>query len=172
MFHGIEFGRIARQPLQGQPAALGGNEIAHEGAAMSRQTVPDHPQGPARVPHQVFEKLDDLGRFDGPRKELEVEVPPGDSRHHRKGLPVEMKTEHWGLASGRPGAHPVRPFAQSAFVDEDNGLTSFFGFFLAPASAGASTFGWLRRYLPRRVPPAAAASNPKRAAGARHGPWN
>jgi hypothetical protein len=62
MFHRIELRRIAGQPLQGEPTALGGDEVSHREAAMSWQTVPDHQQGPTQVPHQVLQKLDDLRR--------------------------------------------------------------------------------------------------------------
>jgi len=110
---------------------LGRDETAHGGTALPGQTVPDYQQRSAQVPHQVLQKLDDLRRLDRPGKQFGVEVPPRDPGPDRKRLPVEVEVEHRRLSTRRPSAHAVGPFAQSAFVDEDNGWASNFGVFLS-----------------------------------------
>ena len=72
MFHRIEFRRIARQPFQGEAAALGGDEVAHGGTAVSGQAVPDDQQRPTQVSQQVLQEFDNLRRLDSSRKEFEV----------------------------------------------------------------------------------------------------
>jgi hypothetical protein len=72
---------------------------------------------------QVLQELDDLRRLDGPREKLEVEVPPGDPSHHRQGLPAEVVLQHWRLAARCPSTIAVRALTQSAFIDEDDGLS-------------------------------------------------
>src|SRR6266536_2790819 len=67
------------------------------------------------------EKLDDLRTANGPRKQPKVEVPPRHPRHGRQRLPVEVILQHRRLSLRGPGATAVRAFAQSAFVDEDDG---------------------------------------------------
>src|SRR5215469_6689040 len=74
------------------------------------------------------EEQDHLQRTNGTRKETEV-VPPFDSCHSRKRLPVEVVLQHWCLSFRRPGAAAMRPLAQSALVDEDDGPTFLAGFF-------------------------------------------
>src|ERR1700752_2024334 len=76
------------------------------------------------------EKLDDLQAADGSGKEPKIKVPKRDSRHHRKRLPREVILQHRGLSLRRPGARAVWPFAQSAFVEEDDGEALFLAFFL------------------------------------------
>src|SRR5207245_1344456 len=68
--------------------------------------------------------------MDGDGIEPEVEVPPGDAGRRRQHLPVEMMLQYRGLPARRPGPHPMRSFAQSAFVDEDDGAPLAEGCFL------------------------------------------
>src|SRR5216683_2989923 len=78
----------------------------------------------------MAEEVDHLGGMDRAGIEPEVEVPPGDPGCRREHLPVEMMLQHRGLPARRPGAHPLRPFVHSAFVDEDDRAPLAAGFFL------------------------------------------
>ena len=76
------------------------------------------------------EELNDLRAADGAGKQAEVKVPPGDARHGRQRLPVEVVLQHRSLSPRRPGAAAVGPLAQSALVDENDRPSFFLGFFL------------------------------------------
>ena len=78
----------------------------------------------------MFEKLDDLLGLDRLFEDLKVEVPDGDAGDDRERFPVEVKLEHRCLSAGRPGAPPMRPLAQTTFVDEDDRAALVLGFFL------------------------------------------
>lgn len=52
-----------------------------------------------------------------------------DPRRCREGFLVEVVLQNGSLAVPRPGAHPVRPLAYSALVDEDNRAPLGLGFF-------------------------------------------
>jgi hypothetical protein len=95
-----------------------------------RQPVPDHQQLAREVAQQMAEEVDHLGGMDGAGIEPEVEVPPGDAGRCRQHLPVEMMLQHRSLPARRPGPHPMRPFAHSALVDEDDRAPLAEGFFL------------------------------------------
>jgi MFS family permease len=51
----------------------------------------------------------------------EIEVPPDDPGGDRQHLPGEVILQDRSLSARRPGPHPMRAFAQSALVDEDDG---------------------------------------------------
>src|SRR5438270_2383565 len=76
------------------------------------------------------QKDDDLFLPDRLREDLEVKVPECHSGGNGNGFPVEVVLEHGSLAAWRPGATPVGPLAQPAFVDEDDRAPFFLGFFL------------------------------------------
>src|SRR5215467_5706383 len=80
------------------------------------------------------EELDDLRTANASGKQAKVKVPPGDPRHRRQHLPVKVILQHRRLSPRRPGPTAMRSFAQSAFVDEDDGMALFGLFFnLRPA---------------------------------------
>ena len=108
------------------------HELPDRPAAMRGQSVPDDQQLARKMTQQMREKLDDLRAADGSWKQPEIEVPPSDSRHHRKCLPREVVLQHRCLSFRCPGACAVRALAQSAFVGEDDGTPFFSGFFLIP----------------------------------------
>src|SRR3954449_5508051 len=84
----------------------------------------------------MFKKLDDLLGLDRLFEDLKVEVPDGDAGDDRERFPVEMKLQDGCLSARRPGAPPMRPLAQTTFVDEDDRPALVLGFFfLSPASA-------------------------------------
>lgn len=68
---------------------------------MDHGTVQDDQQLAGQLSLEVFQELDDLRTFDGPRLKLEIEIPNGDPADDRKLLPVEVKFQHWGFAQVR-----------------------------------------------------------------------
>jgi hypothetical protein len=125
----VQFRCIGWQILHLQSAFLVADELLSETAPMARKPVPNHQDVALDVTEQVFQKLDNLFGLDG-ALDLEIEIPVGQTGDHRKSFPVEMKLEDGRLAARRPGAPPMGPLAQTAFVDEDNGAAFFFSFFL------------------------------------------
>ena len=136
----VQLGRVAREILQDNPAALGGDVVAHDPAAVGGQTVPDDEQLAAEMALQVGEKLDNLRSLDRAGEQPEVETPPGDPCDRREQVPVEVVLEDRRLSARRPGPAAVRPLSQSAFVDEDDRLPLRGGLFF---NAGQRTrFQW------------------------------
>src|SRR5205807_7265828 len=78
----------------------------------------------------MFKKLDDLLGLNYLLEDLKVEVPDGDAGDDRERFPVEVKLEDRCLPARRPGAPPMRPLAQTTFVDEDDRPALVLGFFL------------------------------------------
>src|SRR6201987_454431 len=126
----IELGGIARQPFEHQPALLGTDEVAYQPRPMRWQAVPDHQQPAPQLTQQMAEEVNHLGRADGGRVQPEVKVRPSDAGSGRQLLPIEVILHHRGLPARRPGSYPMRPFAQSAFVDEDDRAPLAEGFLL------------------------------------------
>jgi len=140
---GIQFRRIARKELQIYPASCPAHEVSHHSAAMRLDSVPDHDEIASEVSEKVLQKLHYLRTPDRSRVEAEVEVPPGDPRDSRKRMPVEVILKHWRLTLWCPGAVSLRPFAQSALVDENYCPALFAGFFLS----SGHRFSFHRRIL-------------------------
>jgi hypothetical protein len=126
----IQLRRVAGKKLHPQSPTLLADELPSQAAAMAGESVPDDQQLARNMAQQVRKKLDHLGAANGPREQPEVEVPPRHPCHRRQRLPVEVILQHRGLAARRPGAAAMWAFAQSAFVDEDDGAALFLGFFL------------------------------------------
>ena len=140
VLHGVELGRVPRQRLQRDPAALSADVLLHDTAAVRGQAVPDDEELAAQMALQVPEEFDDLRPFDRSREESEVETPPRDAGDRREQVPVEVLLEDRRLSARRPRPTPVRPFGQSALVDEDDRLPVGGGVFF---SAGHRTrFQW------------------------------
>src|SRR5437868_7377122 len=104
--------------------------VAHETAAMGRQAVPDQKQRLANALHERLQKIDDLRTLDRTSVQPEIETQERESSNRRQTLPVEIELENGGLPAGRPRATPMRPLAQSAFVDEDDRAPFSARFFL------------------------------------------
>ena len=123
----VEFWSIGGQELEFEPALLGQDEFAHKLDAMLAQSVPDHKQIPVDVSQQMSERDHDLG----------LRMAPGNSRkqklHHvtpaidESVFQLKWNWKHRGLLGRGRRSHTMRPFAQSAFVDEDDGLVSVIG---------------------------------------------
>ena len=79
----------------------------------------------------MAKEIDDLGGVDGAGVEPEIKIPPGNPRHRRQQMPVEVILQHRRVSARGPGAHPMGALAQSAFVDEDDGAPRAERFFLS-----------------------------------------
>src|SRR5208337_610837 len=130
VLHRIEFGGITRQLLDREPTPLGADKFADQSCPMLWQPVPDHQQLAWQMTQQVAEEVHHLGGANGGGIEPEVKTPPGDSGRGRQHLPIEVILQHWRLPARGPGPHSLRSFAQSAFVDEDEGAPLAARFFL------------------------------------------
>jgi hypothetical protein len=131
VFDRVEFRSISGQAFQFEPGALAGGPALDQAAAVRRKAVPDDQQLAWDVAQKVGKKLNYLGTANGAWEEPEIKLPPGYPGHGREQLPIEVVLQHWSLPARRPGAAAVGPFAQSAFVDEDDGLARPAGFFLS-----------------------------------------
>jgi len=129
ILHGVQFRGIGRQELQPESATLLAHEVPYHAAAVTGQSVPYDQQLAGNVTEQVGEKLDDLRAADRTGKQTEVEVPPGHARDRRQGLPVKVVLQHRCFPLRGPSTAAVWPFAQPAFVDEDDGSPFGFGLF-------------------------------------------
>ena len=130
VLHRIQFGRIRREVLRLQATFLVADELLRNFAAVARKPIPNQQDVAINVAEQVFEELDDLLGLDGLFEDLKIEIPEGDAGDDGQGLPVEVELEYRRLPSRRPGAPPMRPLAQAAFVYEDDRPALFLGFFL------------------------------------------
>src|SRR6267143_4816214 len=100
VFHRIKLRRVGRQELQLNLAALLGDKLAHQPAAVDGQSIPNDGELDTEVALEVCQELDHLGSFDAADKKTKVEIPHGDSGHGRKALPVEGVLQDWSLATG------------------------------------------------------------------------
>ena len=130
VFHRIQFGGVGGKILDMDSAAELVDIVAHETAAVGRQAVPDQKQRLANALHERLQKIDDLRTLDRTSVQPEIETQERESSNRRQTLPVEIELENGGLPAGRPRATPMRPLAQSAFVDEDDRAPFSARFFL------------------------------------------
>jgi hypothetical protein len=129
VFGRIEFGGIGGKEMKFEATGLLGGKIADRATVMDAQTIPDNQQIAGDVAQQVPQKLDGLRGANRAGEKLEVEPEPGDAGHRRQGLPSKVILQDRRLAARRPGPGAMGPFAQSAFVDKDDGFALFPGFF-------------------------------------------
>ena len=130
ILHGIEFRCIGRQADYLQASVGGDHKLFDRLAAMNGGSVPQDQQRAWQVTQERFQEVNDLGTFDRSSVDLKIEVPESDAGNHREAFPTESLLDDWGLAAGRPSAHPVRARTQAAFVEEDDGASFARGFFL------------------------------------------
>jgi hypothetical protein len=131
VFHGIEFGRISRQEFDLYPPGGFFHEIADQATTVTPKPIPDHKNIARDVAHQMSKEFHNLRASNCSREKSEVKSPPGDTSNSRNRLPVEVELKHWSLPARRPRSASMRPFAQTAFVHEYNGLPLQLGFFLS-----------------------------------------
>lgn len=145
VFRWIQFGRVGRQAGHDQATVGILDEVLNATAAMCGESVPDHQEASGKLPHQMAQKINDLGGADGAAIETEIESPPRDARDDGQFAPVEIERQLRGLSLGCPRARDGRAFAQSTFVHENDGSAFAAGFFLVLATCIASNGRWLSR---------------------------
>lgn len=118
----IQLWSVSREAFDLEPVAMLADEVGDFPTPVHRQTIPNYQQRPGQLSQETAKKVDHLGAANRAWIEPKVEVPPGYPRDRREGFPVEMELEDRGVAAGRPGSTPVGSFAESALVDEDDGL--------------------------------------------------
>ena len=89
----IEFRRVGRQVLSGDPSVQTGEEFADQTTLVRGQSIPDDQQGRGYLAEEVGEKHDDLFFRNGFIEKLEIEIPQRHTRRHRNGPPVEVILE-------------------------------------------------------------------------------
>ena len=132
----VELRRVAGQPLDREPRALGPEVRLHGPTLMRGQPVPD--QGnptPAKLALQVGQELHQGGIIVAARASCKTqpaapEIPP---ERHGDGdgelLPVEGVDQDGGFAAGRPRATDRRPLGDATLVLEDDPAAEFSRFF-------------------------------------------
>lgn len=152
IFHGVEFRCIGGKKLQEDATFLPGDELIHQTAAMTSQSVPDDQQFSGNVAQKVGQKLHHLWASDGAREQTEIEVPPRHTRHCRQRFPVEVKLQHRSLSSRSPGSASMRTLAQTTLIDENYCPVGVFGVFF--------TTGQRRRFQRRIAPSSRSKARP------------
>ena len=143
----IELGRVTGQALQHDLVVERFDVVANGAASMRGKSVPDDRQLRADLRFERLEELDQLWALDRTTKEPEVETPERDPGDQRERVPVEAVLNRRRAAFWRPGPDSRGAFAQSKFVDEDDGSSLSSGLFFAQASVWFS----IRESLPRRA---------------------
>jgi hypothetical protein len=130
VLHRVQLRGIGRQIFELQATFLVADESLGGQTPVGRKPVPDQQDVAIDVAEQVFQKLNNLLGLNGLFEDLKVEVPEGDAGDDRQCFPVEVKLQDRRLPAWCPGASPMRPLAQSAFVGEDDRAALFLSFFL------------------------------------------
>lgn len=120
----VQFRSISWQPLDGDPPRWLLQVVPDKATAMAGQAVPYYQHLPPQVARGGTKKVDPLLGVHRPWIETKVGIPERDARDGREGFPVEVILEprvpvpkgNRGLASGRPGPHPLRTLTQSALI--------------------------------------------------------
>lgn len=128
-FNRIKFGGIGRQARHRNMSVQLFQPGADLAAAMDRRAIPDDQQRLFDLTLEGAQKFDDLLGTNGAGKEPKVELREGQTGDGRELLPGETVLKNWRLAAQAPGAGDAGPFAQSGFVDEDDGAVFSLGFF-------------------------------------------
>lgn len=84
----IQIGRVRRQILERNLAALLLGVVAHESGTVSLQAIPDDQELATDRRLQCFEELNDLGTLDSPWKEPKVKPPEAQPRSVRPSHPA------------------------------------------------------------------------------------
>ena len=119
--NGIEFRGIGRQARNRNMAVQLYEPGVEFSAAMDGSTIPDDQQRLLDLALEGTEKFDDLLGANGPGKEPEVALREGQTGNGRELLPSEAVLKNRCLAAQAPSAGGTGSFAQSGFVDEDDG---------------------------------------------------
>jgi hypothetical protein len=130
VLHWIKFRGIGWETFHPDFALQAFQVLTHEQTPVGGYAIPDDEELALDVTLKVFQEIDHLLGLDRTGVEAKVKVPPRQSGDGRQLLPVEVELQDWGLTFGTPCAYTVWLLAQAAFVDEDQGATFRFGFFL------------------------------------------
>lgn len=125
----VEFGSVGRQARNRNMSVQVFQPRVEFAAAMNGGAIPDDQQWLLDLAFERAEKFDDLLGTNGPGKEPEVELREGQAGNGRELLPGEAMLKNRRLAAQAPGTGDTGPFAQSGFVDEDDGAVLSLGFF-------------------------------------------
>ena len=125
----IEFGSVGRQTGDGKMTALFLKPGAYLATAVDGCAIPDDQERALDLALEGAEEFDDLLRANGAGKEAEVELPERQSGDRRQLLPGEAVLQHRRVTAQTPSTRHARAFAQSGFVDEDDGSAFALGFF-------------------------------------------
>src|SRR5712691_3178521 len=121
VFDGIELRSVCRQPFENDVAGERFDEVLDHAATVRRQTIPDDEQLAVDLVGERLQEFHELGTTDRTGVEAEVEAPEAQAGDYRQLLPVKTVLENRCLPSRCPSLDPGRSFAQSRFVDEDDG---------------------------------------------------
>ena len=128
-FNRIEFGGVGRQARNRDMSVQFFQPGADLAAAMDCRAIPDDQQRFFDLTLERNEKFDDLLGANGARKEAKVELRDGQTGNRRELLPGKAMLENRCLSAQAPCASDAGSFAQSGFVDEDDGALFSLGFF-------------------------------------------
>src|SRR6266481_1439658 len=131
VFVRIELRSVCRQPFQNDVSGERFDEILDHPAAVRRQPVPDDEQLAADLVGERLQEFNELGTADWAGVEAVLEVPVAQAGDHRQLLPVKAVLENGRLPFRCPSLDPGRSFAQSRFVDEDDGSPFAEGLFFS-----------------------------------------
>lgn len=151
----VEFGRVSWQELQLDALIISLDVIPNQSAPVCSQPIPDDEQGTVNLPTQRPKELHQLRCPDRSGEQTKVKLPEGDTGNSRELVPRKAVLQYRCLSPRRPRAHPGRTFAQSGFVDEDDGLSPFFGVFFSAGQRWyfhwrmASSSRWVARPVGR-----------------------
>lgn len=150
---GIQFRGVGGKPLDIEPAAMSSHESLSLLGAVGFSTVPQHDDGPAQMPQEETEELDDFGGFDVPvgvKADVEPDAFPA-RRNTERGdrgdlLAVSPDVpENRGLSARTPGAPDQRQKGESCLIEKNEMGVTFSGFFLYAPSPSPPTSGWPSR---------------------------
>lgn len=124
-FRGIEFGRTGRERIHVN-ARVSGEKRLDLAAAMDRMLVPDHHDGTANWPQQMFQKSNDVLPVQGlpSRLQTQLELAPTRRDTHRpdqsEALGVlDAGAQHRRLAARGPGPFERRDQRKAAFIGKN-----------------------------------------------------
>src|ERR1019366_1095074 len=110
VFDRIEVGRVRRQEGDLDMPVDRIQILAHQSAAVSLQSIPDHQQWLTQVSLERLQELDDLFLLDTALVQPKQVIGASQPRDDRDMIPVEVKLDRRCLALERPGTNPRGPF--------------------------------------------------------------
>jgi len=131
IFDRAKFWCISRKEFNLYPPRALLYKITDQKTSAAAKPIPGNEKISRDLVHQMRKKLHNLWTSDSPWKQSEVKSPPGDARNGRNHLPGEMELKPRSLPRRRPSPATMRSLAQTALINEYNGLTLQLGFFVS-----------------------------------------